>query len=230
MSDRTHPLTWAYLAVCLADIACLNLFPEYRFLTKPLLMPLLGAGYLLAVRPLGSGSRTVLAALLLSWAGDLLLLGAGATWFISGLVAFLLAHLTYIRYFLSIPANRVSFLKRRPVMLLAVGVFVFELLHILWPGLGDLRAAVTVYAIVIGTMLCCAFWQYGKVSDAAAFRFMAGAMLFVLSDAMLAIARFRAPFPAAGTAIMATYCLAQFLIAKGSVIETRERILTESSN
>jgi hypothetical protein len=29
---------------------------------------------------------------------------------------------------------------------------------------------------------------------------------------------------------MATYCLAQFLIAKGSVIETRERILTESSN
>lgn len=228
MNDRTHPLTWGYLAACLADLACLNLFPEYRYLTKPLLMPILAAGYWLAVRPPGPGSRTVLAALLLSWAGDLLLLGEGANWFMSGLVAFLLAHLTYIRYFLSIRTNRVSFLKRRPVMLLAVGVFVFELLHILWPGLGELRAAVTVYAIVIGAMLCCALWQYGKVSDAAAFRLMAGAMLFVLSDAMLAIARFRAPFPAAGTAIMATYCLAQFLIAGGSIFQIREqRSVTE---
>lgn len=227
MNDRTHPLAWAYLAACLADIICLNLFPEYRYLTKPLLMPLLAAGYLQAVRPLGPGSRTVLSALLLSWAGDLLLLGTGATWFIAGLIAFLLAHLTYIRYFLSIQSNRVSFLKRRPVMLLAVAVFVFELLHILWPGLGELRAAVTVYAIIIGAMLCSALWQYGKVPDQAAFRFMAGAMLFVLSDAMLAIDRFRASFPAAGTAIMATYCLAQFLIARGSVYETRERGVTE---
>jgi uncharacterized membrane protein YhhN len=227
MNDRTRPLTWAYLAVCLADLVCLNLQPEFRFLTKPLLMPLLMAGYFTAVRPMGAGNRTVLAALLLSWAGDLLLLGSGAAWFVSGLIAFLLAHLAYIRYFLTIRSNRVSFLKRRPVMLLAVAVFVFELLHILWPGLGELRAAVTIYASVIGAMLCCALWQYGKVPEPAAYRFMAGAMLFVLSDSMLAIARFRAPFPASGTAIMATYCLAQFLIAEGSIRETREVRLAE---
>lgn len=223
MSDRTRLLTWAYLLAAAADIACLHLAPEARSLTKPLLMPLLLAGYLRDVRPAEAGHRTVATALLLSWAGDILLLGTGPYAFVSGLLAFLLAHLAYIRYFLSIRSGRTSYLKRRPVMLLAVAVFVFELLYVLWPGLGALRAAVTLYACVIGVMLCCALWQYGKLPDTAALPFMAGALLFVLSDAMLAVARFRTDFPGSGTAVMATYVLAQLLLVRGSVRETAER-------
>lgn len=223
MSDRTRLLTWAYLLAAAADIACLQLALDARYLTKPLLMPLLLAGYLRSVQPADSGNRTVAAALLLSWAGDLLLLGSGPGAFMAGLVAFLLAHLAYIRYFLTIPGARTSYLKRRPVMLLAVAVFVFELLYVLWPGLGPLRAAVTVYASVIGVMLCCALWQYGKLTDAAALPFMAGALLFVLSDALLAVARFRTGFAGSGTAVMATYAIAQLLIVRGSIRETIER-------
>jgi uncharacterized membrane protein YhhN len=223
MSDSSRPLTWAYLLAAAADIACLQLAPDARHLTKPLLMPLLLAGYLVSVKPVDTGNRTVAAALLLSWAGDLLLLGKGQGAFMAGLVAFLLAHLAYIRYFLAIPGTRTSYLKSRPVMLLAVAVFVFELLYVLWPGLGPLRAAVTVYASVIGIMLCCALWQYGKLSDAAALPFMAGALLFVLSDALLAVARFRTDFPGSGIAVMATYVIAQLLIVSGSIRETRDR-------
>lgn len=225
MNDRSRSVVLLYMLACVADIACLNLYPEARPWTKPWLMPLLIGFCWTAMYPLHARPYTILAALAFSWMGDLLLLGKGPGWFLAGLASFLLAHLTYIMYFLSIRSPKVSFLKRRPVMLLAVGVFVFELLHILWPGLGDLRWAVTAYAVVIGTMLCCALWQYGKIPNAAAVPFMLGALSFVFSDALLAIDRFREPFPAAGTAIMATYCLAQWLLVKGSLHAGQEQRL-----
>lgn len=107
-------------------------------------------------------------------------------------------------------------------MLLAVVVFVFELLYLLWPGLGSMAGPVTVYAIIIGLMLAFAGWQYGKLSDRTALFFMAGALSFVFSDAMLAIARFRFQFAYSGTLVMFTYCMAQFLIVKGSAEHIRE--------
>jgi uncharacterized membrane protein YhhN len=47
--------------------------------------------------------------------------------------------------------------------------------------------------------------------------FVAGALLFVCSDSLLAINKFGQPFRFAGLLIMFTYCLAQFLIVWGVV-------------
>jgi uncharacterized membrane protein YhhN len=43
-------------------------------------------------------------------------------------------------------------------------------------------------------------------------------MFFVISDTLLAINRFSHPLPKGGFLVMSTYCLAQFLLARGSVL------------
>lgn len=218
--DQRLYLLYAILAV--ADIYSLNFRPELRYLTKPLLMPALMLAYGRETDTKNSFSRKIILALFLSWLGDLALMFHGPSMFIAGLSAFLTAHVVYILYFRSIRSQSVSFLKQRPVMLLAVLVYVFELLYVLWPGLNDLALPVTLYALVIGTMLAFAGWQYGKLSDRTATLFFAGAFFFVLSDSILAIARFRFQFDNAGTLVMATYSIAQLLIAKGSVSHLKE--------
>lgn len=222
MKNPDRRLYILYVLLVLGDIFCLNLQPELRWLTKPLLMPVLLLAFRREAGNVDGHSRRIMLALILSWFGDVLLMFSGAGMFIAGLSAFLCAHIVYIAYFRSIRSQKTSFLKRRPVMLLAVVVFVIELLYILWPGLGSLAFPVAVYAIVIGTMLAFACWQYGKLSERTALLFMAGALCFVLSDSMLAIARFRFPFTHSGTLVMLTYCLAQLLLVKGAASHLRE--------
>ena len=222
MRNPEQRLYILYVLLVLGDIFCLNFQPELRWFTKPLLMPVLLLAFRREVAVVEAHSRRIMLALILSWLGDVLLMFSGPGMFIAGLSAFLCAHIVYIAYFRSIRSQKTSFLKRRPVMLLAVVVYVIELLYILWPGLGSLAFPVMIYAVVIGTMLAFASWQYGKLSDRTALLFMAGALCFVLSDSMLAIARFRFPFTLAGTLVMSTYCIAQLLLVKGAVSHLRE--------
>jgi uncharacterized membrane protein YhhN len=224
MNERFSPRWFVFLIFVVADIICLNEYPSIRFFTKPFLIPALIVAYHHDVRPLSVPSRLFIAALVCSWLGDVLLMleARDPIFFIGGLLAFLSAHLLYIWYFKGIISTKKSFLKSRPVMLLAVVVFVFELIYILWPGLGAMKIPVIVYASVIGTMLAFALWQYGKIDQWAALLFISGALLFVLSDSLLAINRFRIGFKGAGTWVMITYCLAQFLLAKGSVRHLRQ--------
>ncbi len=207
------------MTAVLLDLILVETNPTLRLYSKPLLMPLLMAAYVSEAGFRGRHQRFLLSALFLSWLGDVLLMfdGRSSGFFIAGLSSFLLAHVVYIAYFLGIRSDRTSYLKTRPVMLLVVVVYVIELLYILWPRLGGMRLPVTVYGIVIGTMLACALWQYGRLENRTAWSFISGAMFFVISDSLLAINRFAHPTPAGGILVMATYCLAQFMLARGSV-------------
>jgi uncharacterized membrane protein YhhN len=204
--------------VALLDIISIEFFPGLRYFTKPLLMPLLMLAYFLEARPLGFFSIILLSGLFFSWLGDILLMleELDGSLFIGGLVSFLTAHLLYIGYFAKTKSPRNSYLKSRPVMLLAVLAYIIELMYILWPTLGGMKIPVLIYGVVIGTMLSFALWQIGKLDKKAALLFCAGAAFFVLSDSLLAINKFHSQFSFAGMAIMFTYGLAQYLIVRGS--------------
>lgn len=225
MSERISFRWIVFFIFVAADIICLNEYPSIRIFTKPFLIPALTFAYYHDARPLSGPSRLFIAALACSWLGDVLLMldAQDPRFFMAGLLAFLSAHLLYIWYFKGISSTKKSFLKSRPVMLLAVVVFVFELIYILWPGLGSMKIPVIIYASVLGTMLAFALWQYGKIDQRAALLFISGAMLFVLSDSLLAINRFRIGFTGAGTWVMLTYCLAQFLLARGSIRHLQQK-------
>lgn len=167
---------------------------------KPLLLLAIVASALLAIR--------ICAGLALSLAGDVFLMLPGDR-FLPGLVSFLLAHLAYLGAFTS----RLPF---APVvaLLVAYGAVGAAILAVLWPGLSHrLRAPVATYVLVIATMAAGAFARWLERGGSLALAAAAGAGLFMLSDALLALDRFRRSFPGARATVLSTYWAAQLLIA-----------------
>ncbi len=163
------------------------------------------------------------AALALSCLGDFLLgvrrLGSldGETLFLLGLGSFLFAHLVYIAMF---RRYRVAvWWKPGPMRLLGVLTILVALgsvLGILWHSLGPLLIPVVVYSLVLSGM-CISAMLADLGTPLAGF----GALLFIVSDAMIAISKFRGPFPGHGPLIWITYYAAQLLILSG--VEHRQR-------
>lgn len=151
-------------------------------------------------------ARLVTAGLLLSLAGDTLLIEPSL--FLAGLVAFLLAHLCYIAAF----ATGVGFFPRLQPFA-AAGVVAGAVLLVLWPALpGSLRLPVLAYVAAIGLMVGQAHARAAVAALRENRRAAAGATLFLFSDAMLAIDRFHTPFLAAPVLVLGSYWAAQTLI------------------
>ena len=183
---------------------------------KPLLMPAL----VLTMLPGNGITRdfgVIVSALAFSWLGDIFLLFENyeAIFFMLGLGSFLVAHLFYIFYFLRIEPGTPGILRKRPILVIIVAAYCTGLYILLMPSLGPLKIPVLVYAFVIGCMWLSSMHAYSKVNLPAYIYFLAGALLFVLSDSLLALDKFYHKFPAAGVAVMLTYCAAQYFIVKG---------------
>lgn len=170
-------------------------FPDLRYVTKPLLMLLL-AGFV------GLESKTLLVVLLFAWMGDIFLLlpGDKPLFFQLGLGSFLIMQFAYIRLF---HAHKNQFWHWS---LGAIMVCVVNLLSFSWPHLSeDLRIPVLVYSIALGAML-----YFGiKMGDKLIFY---GALFFVISDSLLALGKFYYAIPGNSFWVMSTYIMAQLLL------------------
>ena len=156
----------------------------------------------------------LVAGLIASLAGDVLLLPPGR--FMAGLVAFLLAHVAYLVAFLQLPGETAW---------LAIGVAA-ALVTAATVGRALVRAAARVgLGIPVGAYLAaiCAMAVAATQTGGAAA--IAGAWLFVASDALLGWSRLREPRPRPGrggtgrsrTAVHIIYHLGQGLIVLGVV-------------
>ena len=157
----------------------------------------------------------ILAALFLSWCGDVLL---QANLFIPGLVSFLLAHICYIMYFIKTGKNKKGFLQTKPLIILPVMLYIVLLLVLLFPYLQQLKIPVILYSITIGVMLLMALNSRHQINYKASAYFITGALLFVLSDSLLAVNLFVMQQWVLSLGVMATYATAQYLIVKGALV------------
>ncbi len=150
----------------------------------------------------------VAAGLLFSTAGDVFLM-LPRDRFVAGLASFLVAHLCYVWAF----GIGVSFADK-PLLWLPYFAAGGMVVALIWPGLKPaLRAPVTLYVVVIAVMAGQAAERWQVLGSAVALAAAIGAGLFVASDAVLAIDRFRWHFRAARAVTLATYWTAQLLIA-----------------
>jgi uncharacterized membrane protein YhhN len=136
--------------------------------------------------------------------------------FPAGLSTFLLAHLLYLRGFLSACS------KRRWLHLLLPGAYAGVILRILWPGLGALRVPVAFYVAALVAVLWRASACLGRRRRPRPEEWMgfAGTWSFAVSDTLIALDRFHAPIPGARVPIMALYWLGQSGIALFAVRES----------
>jgi uncharacterized membrane protein YhhN len=181
-------------------------------------MPLLIVFFIFQTRAFSSSlKKWVMLALIFSWAGDVMLMfeSTNSNFFIFGLVAFLIAHIFYILFYENV--IRKERLRKNYWWFLPVIIYYIALIYILSPNLGDMKLPVRIYGIVISYMLIQAL-QIGRIKNIwAATLMIAGAVLFITSDSILAINKFYESFEYAGIAIMLTYGIAQLLITLGAV-------------
>jgi len=215
---------WAILFFAVLGVHLLALAMNWQHVsvaTKPLLMPLVAAFFIASVPANSTVKLLIIGALFFSWAGDVLLMFQqhSSVFFLLGLSSFLVAHLFYIFFFHRI--RKEQNIKSRLWTLLVVAAYYSVLVALLSPWLGEMRLPVRVYGLVISFMLLLALHMF-YLDNKTAGRYMAvGAILFVISDSILAINKFWEPVPAGDVMIMLTYGLAQFCIVYGARIEGR---------
>jgi len=192
-----------------------------RYVTKPLLMPLLCAYFLAAVKNIAGFNRNIIVALFFSWVGDILLMldSGNSLFFILGLSSFLIAHIFYIFFFHAV--RLAEAIKSKGFLLIPVVVYYAVLISILSPGLGDMKLPVRVYGVVICFMLMLALHMFFIRNKKAGSLMAFGAFLFVISDSILAVNKFYTSFSEAGVLVMLTYGIAQLLIVEGAVMYNR---------
>ncbi len=185
---------------------------------KPLIIPVLIGYFDSQAKDITRGlAKWVVFALFFSLLGDVLLMfdSKGEIFFLLGLSAFLIAHIFYIVFFHKIRiAEKV---KNNWWFLLIVIVYYAALIILLSPWLGDKKIPVRIYGIVISFMFMLAMHLLFIKNKEAGKWMMVGALLFVISDSVLAINKFYQPFEVANVIIMLTYGLAQLFIVKGAV-------------
>lgn len=195
-------------------------FSEYRVLTKPLILLSLLIFFAFNGKQLSKPSYfLMLFALLFSLAGDVILLfdSQSNTYFMLGLVSFLLAHLIYGAVFLKKRNKKPAiYLYGVAMILIAIGMLLFFYIR---DGLGSLTYPVIVYILGILCMAITALMRIGKVPTPSFLWVFTGALLFVFSDSILAIDMFKSDVPWSNILIMGSYAAAQFLIVFGILKE-----------
>lgn len=210
-----------FLAIAASNIfAEADVIPGLNLFVKPLICISL-AIYLVSKVNIAAGfNRMILAALIFSLFGDCFLLFEGEfrSFFIFGLVSFLIAHVLYsLAFFRDFKNDPQASKLFGHVMLFLMGVFSLSFYTWIRDYLKDLRLPVMAYMFVISVMAILAGYRYRRVNLLSFRLIYFGAIFFVLSDSALAFNKFVEPFPYSGVVIMATYMLAQYLIVMGTV-------------
>ncbi len=194
-----------------------------NLLTKPLLMIWLGVyAYSILEKPIAPYGKWLLTGLFFSFLGDtfLIFVGKDDRFFLLGLGSFLLTHVAYWLAFHLWPQAKPGLLKSRPFWTLPFVLFWLIMMYLLWPRLpGSLLAPVVVYSMVITLMAAKAAHISPNLRVLNQWYLISGAVLFVLSDSIIAFSRFTDYLPtntlATGLAIMITYLSGQLLIVWG---------------
>jgi uncharacterized membrane protein YhhN len=210
--------SWIFLFVlifCLHLGGLLSGNENLQILTKPLLIPPLIGYLLVAARPLKPGGWVVLG-LFFSWIGDMLLMFANSDeiFFLLGLSAFLLAHVFYIVFFHKVRLT--ERIRGNAWLLIAVTIYYAVLISLLSPFLGDMKLPVRIYGLVISFMLMLALHMIFLRKKGGGVIMAVGAVLFVVSDSILAVNKFYRPLADVGFLIMLSYGLAQYFISTGA--------------
>jgi len=177
-------------------------------IAKPLTTVLIIAVAAIAAAPVPAAYKIlVTAGLFFSLLGDVALMFR-EKWFTAGLVAFLTAHVFYILAFKPGPGHQAATTVFLPFVL--YGLLMFFLLA---PGLGKMKLPVLVYIAAITVMAGFAAGRFVDLGGTQPLLAFAGAVLFLISDSVLAYDRFAKKIRPAQILILGTYFPAQLFIA-----------------
>ncbi len=186
-----------------------TILTEYRVVSKPMIMASLIGFYISSAK---KQSNAFLLAMIFALFGDIFLMFNGEEFFLIGLSCFLVMQLLYTITFLKDRVNDILLMIYRslPIMFVSIAVITY-----LWDGLGEMRIPVAIYTAAITMMVISALIRRSNVKWYLPV--VAGVLLFMVSDALIALSKFGPSFSGIEYGVMATYMIAQYLIVRGMV-------------
>lgn len=198
----------AFFSAVLTILAAYQKRHLTHYLFKPLTLILIISIALISKNPVSPFYRqAIIAGLIFSLAGDIFLM-LPEDRFIPGLVSFLCAHVFYIVAFTRESERALSFWPLIPFLIYGV-----LMLRLLWPHLGKMRVPVVIYMLAILSMGWTAAGRRLLTAQEGSLLAFSGAILFIWSDSLLAVDKFKGRFRSAQLLILSTYFTAQWLIA-----------------
>ncbi len=196
----------------------------FIYFTKPLLMVVLFIWfYQYANRDTSPRFKTlILFSIVFAFGGDTLLMFVpkNELFFLLGLASFLVAQLFYGVAFLQTVRNSDGYKWDKTDVLIAIWFVIFYsvLMFILFPHLGDYLVPVMLYGLAISFMGVTAAMRSGRVSTQSFKTVLLGAMLFIVSDSIIAFNQFiyNRELWNAQLLIMSTYAIGQYFLIAGS--------------
>ncbi len=207
---------WGYLLLLLVFFSAMSCiwfgYHEPRrlfYIFKPLTMVLICLTAILGGNELTVYMVMIIVGLVCSLAGDIFLM-LPTDQFLPGLIAFLFAHLCYITAF----ASGINSLSWWPLIPLIVWGIVFYLF--ISSSLGKLKIPVIFYIVIILAMTWLAWERWIQTGQIETLLVLIGAVLFAISDTILAVNRFKGAFKLYRALNLVTYFAAQWLIASSA--------------
>ena len=152
--------------------------------------PFASLGFIVAGIGLGAleswYGQVVLVGLVLGAIGDVCLLSRQKSFFLAGLVSFLLGHVAYVFAFGALPHDRTAGIIAAAI----TGASLAVIARWVWPHVAELRVPVAVYMAVIGAMCVVAVAAGGA---GASWTIPIGAIMFTVSDVSVVRDRFIIP-------------------------------------
>ena len=192
---------------------------KIRVITKPMLLIFIVLYYVtsgVSIIPL------LIAALVASWLGDVLLMPHGNAWFTAGGIAFMLAHFLFIAVYVpQVNFSEVNWFIAVPaaVAYYSVSAVIIHLLRPTTPK--KMQIPMYVYLLANSTMNVFALMQLISNPCAGSAVAYIGAVLFFISDCTLFLVRYyKKPdiiFKRHFT-VMFTYILGEFMITQGMIM------------
>ena len=190
-----------------------------RRMTKWALLLLLLGYYLTST---STFAPLLIAALLCSWLGDVLLMPSGNAWFVSGGISFLAAHVLFVLLYLGqVDFAAVNWLIAVPVALVYIAAVTVILALLKKETPKPMFVPMFLYLLMNGAMNFFALMQLLTNPCAGAAVAYLGAILFFVSDSTLYLNKYykkKQIIPKKHFTIMITYLLGEFLIVQGMLM------------
>lgn len=197
-----------------------NQLASIDYIIKPLIVISLLFFLAYETKLKGRFHKRLFTGLCFALAGDLLLMFVWKepAYFTYGLIAFLLCHVFYIAAFYLDFRSAPELDKRGArIAILFCAIVCTSFYFLIRPHLGAMKLPVMAYVLVISMMMMMAAFRNQRVNAGSFNLILAGAICFVVSDAILAYDKFVKGFDFSGFLVIATYMVAQYLIIAGGV-------------
>lgn len=202
-----------FLLIIVLHITGLLVDNTLAFFTKPFITISLVVLYLISVK---KANFWYVSALFFSFWGDTFLLFK-QDFFLFGLVSFLMAHILYIK----ISANYLKMISPSKILGASIPFIIAfgSIIYLIKDGLTEMLIPVIIYGIIISTFGTIALINYSQEKSTENLWLLLGAIIFIISDSLLAINMFYEAKSIYGISIMITYIVAQYLICKVMIVK-----------